>query len=341
MEEAHQHLIFGNVKQAIECYSKLIEGNPNNGNLHLCRAIANLEIAAYDQAIKDLESSDKFMPNTCQVHFRWGIALFYKEQFPQALTSFRVAESLAKAEHEKVAVNAWIQKCLREQGNMSAAALNATAMMPPSSGSSSSPVVAEAPKAPTTAPVPPVPSASSAPSAPSAPVTAAAPPSGPAGTTGAPLDKMKRIEYDWYQNAENTFMVLKIKGQTKESCKIALDALTVEVSIQKEEGQTYECGYTLFQEIIPEQSTYTVNSMNIELKLKKKTASQWAFLEKVEQREGERANYPSSSKKKVDWDKLDRQIGIETQKEQPEGDEAMNKLLKAIYEYCFLTSFFL
>ena len=41
--------------------------------------------------------------------------------------------------------------------------------------------------------------------------------------------------------------------------------------------------------------------------------------------------YPSSSKKNINWDKLDKEIDQELKKEKPEGEAALNELFKEIY----------
>ena len=43
-------------------------------------------------------------------------------------------------------------------------------------------------------------------------------------------------------------------------------------------------------------------------------------------------SYPTSSKQKKDWGKLDKEIEKDLAKEKPEGDGALNALFKQIYE---------
>lgn len=43
-------------------------------------------------------------------------------------------------------------------------------------------------------------------------------------------------------------------------------------------------------------------------------------------------SYPTSSKQKKDWGKLDREIEKDLAREKPEGDQALNSLFKQIYE---------
>ena len=43
-------------------------------------------------------------------------------------------------------------------------------------------------------------------------------------------------------------------------------------------------------------------------------------------------NYPSSSKKPKNWDKIDKDIEKEMALEKPEGEAALNSLFKSIYD---------
>ena len=300
MEEAHNQYIVGNVAKAIEGYTKLIETQPTLFDSYLYRAIAYIESGNYDAAITDLAKADQIKSGMFQIHFRWGIALFYKQQFAQSLSSFKTAETLAKEGFEKQFISLWIQKCLREQGNMSAAALNASGMIP-SSGKPTS-VPAEVPKEEL--------------------------------KTVVAAEQEKKLEYEWYQTVSHVNMVLKVKGATKDKCVVVFAAQEITFSMKLEEGKTFEHSYNLHMEIVPEQCSYVVTETKVELKMKKKQDGiSWPSLEKTEQKPiTEKPSYPTSAKKKVDWDQLDKEITRESAKEKPEGDEAMNSLFKAIYE---------
>ena len=43
-------------------------------------------------------------------------------------------------------------------------------------------------------------------------------------------------------------------------------------------------------------------------------------------------SYPTSSKQKKDWSKMDKQIERDLANDKPEGDQALNSLFKQIYE---------
>eukprot|EP00826_Nyctotherus_ovalis_P042734 TRINITY_DN4441_c0_g2_i2.p1 TRINITY_DN4441_c0_g2~~TRINITY_DN4441_c0_g2_i2.p1 ORF type:complete len:121 (+),score=54.52 TRINITY_DN4441_c0_g2_i2:189-551(+) len=115
MEEADRQFIYENYEEAITSYSKLIEAKPNSAELLLCRALAYIESAQYDKAIRDLEEADKHEFNNFQIYLRWGIALFYKGSISKALSELKTAKHLAKEEYETKLVEEWTQKCAKEQ----------------------------------------------------------------------------------------------------------------------------------------------------------------------------------------------------------------------------------
>lgn len=59
----------------------------------------------------------------------------------------------------------------------------------------------------------------------------------------------------------------------------------------------------------------------------------WKVLEKVSAAPvASGPSYPTSNKKKHNWDKLNTELDKQFEKEKPEGDEALNKLFKQIYK---------
>lgn len=145
------------------------------------------------------------------------------------------------------------------------------------------------------------------------------------------LEKIRNPYYDWYQKEGYVYMTIKLKGVTKEKCEIKIGEEDVILVFKIAEEAPFEYSYKLSAEVVPEKSSYTILPIKIEVKLAKKNEGiTWRQFEKIDP--GYRPAYPTSSKKKTDWNKLERDITIETAKEKPEGDEAMNKLLKAIFE---------
>ena len=90
------------------------------------------------------------------------------------------------------------------------------------------------------------------------------------------------------------------------------------------------------------ETNFTVTTKKIELKLTKETPGvQWQGVEKgsasgvnviPSTQPSAMPSYPSSSKKKANFNQLDKEIERELENDKPEGDQALNGLFKQIYE---------
>lgn len=147
-------------------------------------------------------------------------------------------------------------------------------------------------------------------------------------------------KYDWYQNASHIFISMRIKkGDLRQ---------TLEVSFGRENLEVENCGHSILDlklsnPITSAQSNYTCGMKKIEFKLKKEAENfNWASLEAIEGQtqtsqpmapvvNSSVPSYPSSSKSKKNWDKVDSEVSKELNDEKPEGDAALNGLFKQIY----------
>ena len=89
--------------------------------------------------------------------------------------------------------------------------------------------------------------------------------------------------------------------------------------------------------IDPSQSTFTVQPRKLEITIAKAHKGPiWRQLEKETSSSSASVipgpQYPSSNKKKHNWDQLNKDLEVQFEKEKPEGDEALNKLFKQIYK---------
>lgn len=123
-----------------------------------------------------------------------------------------------------------------------------------------------------------------------------------------------KIREDWYQSNEE--IIITIYAKRVDESKLKVDFETNAVSISFPNGANSEYNYhldPLFAEIDPEQSKYKLYSTKLEIQLKKKEGKKWASLEAAVEEVGHKASdeeaestpaYPSSSKKKVNWNKF-------------------------------------
>jgi suppressor of G2 allele of SKP1 len=105
----------------------------------------------------------------------------------------------------------------------------------------------------------------------------------------------------------------------------------------------YELNLNLSYPIVPDQSSFSVMKTKVEIKMKKCDGIRWGSLEgqlqdNVKQIPVAAASpseqppvYPSSSAKKINWDKIESDIKKEEEEETPEGEAALNHLFQKIY----------
>jgi suppressor of G2 allele of SKP1 len=148
----------------------------------------------------------------------------------------------------------------------------------------------------------------------------------------------QRVRHEWFQNENYVTISVFIKKVKPESVSIDLEDRALSLTIKLPTGSDFCFDLDpLAHEIIPGESKYSVLSTKIEIKLKKKvTGIKWSVLEGEDDtnlaqvttlNDANKPSYPSSSKKKYDWDSLEKSI----EDEKPEGDAALNNLFQQIY----------
>ncbi|XP_020966967.1 protein SGT1 homolog B isoform X3 [Arachis ipaensis] len=131
-----------------------------------------------------------------------------------------------------------------------------------------------------------------------------------------------KYRHEFYQKPDEVVVTIFAKG-------IPRDSVTVDFGEQI---------------IVPSRCRYEVLSTKMEIRLAKAEPIHWAALEfrggaTVPQRaivssviNVQRPTYPSSKPKRVDWDKLEAQVKKEEKDEKLDGDAALNKFFRQIYQ---------
>ncbi|KAJ3340199.1 Cochaperone protein [Gonapodya sp. JEL0774] len=150
-----------------------------------------------------------------------------------------------------------------------------------------------------------------------------------------------KIRHEWFQNDNFVTITVFVKNLPKDNVQLILEPRVLSLTVKlPNTGSDYSLELDpLAHEIVPAESKHSVMSTKIEIKLKKSEVGiKWGALEGQELFPvGKVAGstdvpeqppaYPSSSRKRVDWNKLEKQA-----EEDKEGEDALNSLFAKIYK---------
>ncbi|KAL5033078.1 Cochaperone protein, variant 2 [Batrachochytrium dendrobatidis] len=163
----------------------------------------------------------------------------------------------------------------------------------------------------------------------------------PSNTNSVPTTcYLAKIRHEWFQTDTHVTVSIFIKKVDPASLKVEITSRNLSIRIQSPSIGTSETvlDFDLLLPVVSAESSYEVLSTKIEVKMKKESVgAKWTALEGDGNIDamGSLASvsmtappaYPSSSKKKNDWNKLDKAV----EEDKPEGDAALNALFQQIY----------
>ncbi|KAI8818723.1 SGS domain-containing protein [Fimicolochytrium jonesii] len=286
--------------EALPLYTQLISLSPT-ADAHLKRAACNHQLAHFDAAVKDADAALRFADDDKargKALTRKGMALLELGRAQDAVEAFGKAREYG----EGVGVQRWIEKCV---------AAGAKAPEPK--------VTAEPHKQP--------------------PQPATAPPTTIPTTIPTPASASK-IRHEWFQNDSLVTVTIFVKNADPSNVLINFSERALSVTVKLPHAATeYSLELDpLAHEIVPADSKFVVMKTKVEITLRKKVVGvRWGELEGEETGPVgmiagaagvEKVEYPTSSKKKHNWDAL--AASVETDK--PEGEQALNALFQQIYK---------
>lgn len=292
---------------AVAAYSATIDAGGDILRVLVHRSIAHAKLARFEAAVADADSALGLDSGCAPAHFRKGVAAFQLGDFAAAEAALTIAAQLDPSRPVKM----WLRKAKAE-----VAALPGAPPVP----------------APQVNTVPP-------PVAPAAASTA----SFPAASTPPAL---RNVKHEWYQSDSHVVLALFFKKMKKEHCDVSFLAREVEISLQLPGSSEFQCTLELCGEIVPESSQCNVLSTKVEIKLAKAaTGIKWAALTaegnstagapdgggvvmgSAAASEGAPA-YPTSNRKQIDWDQMDKEAAAELEEEKPEGCACRHRKLR-------------
>eukprot|EP01103_Thecamoeba_quadrilineata_P004766 TRINITY_DN145_c0_g1_i1.p1 TRINITY_DN145_c0_g1~~TRINITY_DN145_c0_g1_i1.p1 ORF type:complete len:370 (+),score=92.10 TRINITY_DN145_c0_g1_i1:40-1149(+) len=310
--EANDLFVDENYQQALVKYNEAISLEADSSDYYIKRSNCNFKLQNLTDALEDANTAVKLTPHNANAFYRKGVVLFHLEEYESAKATFVKGHDLDRGELASQ-FKIWIRKCDAE--------------LKVEQDSTTTPSSADALKAS-------APSTTTTTTPSSTPITAAAPTPSPAAAPVQP--KPPKFRHEWYQTGEYVNVNVFAKGMTKDKADIQISERELDITIHISETEDFNLSFNLCDSIVPDKSVVNFLSTKIEIKLKKVQALQWASLENTgslnlrpyaDTTGVDKHSYPSSSKKRVDWDSLSKSVD----EEKPEGDAALNKLFQDIY----------
>lgn len=308
--QANNYLIQGHLNEAISIYSELLSKNQNfDITINLC--IARIKACDFEQAITDAENAIKQDSSRYEGYLYKGIANFSIGKLEYALIDFNEAKNHKVP--EKV-VEVWLSKCnleLQRENGAKPKQDQSTVYKQQTSNEESSNNQKSNDK------------------------------------TDEHFDIVRekifssagKLSYTWYQTDNHIGLEFDQLIESKDLIKHNFEEKFVDISFPIPGNKNpYRLELFLWDEILPETAKIILNLSKVEIKLEKKNKRKnWLRLENEEKSQKKLVQdiekapaYPTSSKYKKDWSKIDRELDEELNKEKDE--DALNSLFKEIYK---------
>lgn len=314
-------------EQAADLYTQAIRLDPSNAGFYVDRAWANIKLENYTDAVADANRAIELDSSLAKAYLRKGIACFSLEEYQTAMAAFKAGSVL---DDNNSKFKTWIDKC--------DAQLVEEAASDGKESESVSPAAANGPVAPV--------SDNGLPNVGSEQLTSRDNTNTNNNNLGEPLQPTKpKYRHEYYQKPNEVVVTVFAKGVSKDIVTVEFGEQFLSIIIDVPGEDNYVLQRRLFAKIIPEKCKYSILSTKIEVRLAKAEPINWTSLEydkkqAVPQKpnifsgtEVQRTTYPSSNTKaRRDWDKLEAQVKKEEKDEKLEGDAALNKLFRDIYQ---------
>jgi len=355
--EANSLFVDEDYENAIRKFNEALVLDNSNSDYFTKRSFCHHKMDNFTESMVDAKKAIELDSNNSKAYFRKGMAAFSLDEFETAKQAFIKSQELSPSSQTKT----WIRKCdaeladEKDDDGESSDDLNETFKSPPPSQSKPTtdgppPLEPDEPKkapaAQVTSPVHSSPPPPAAVASPESQLPTSEKPEEPKPQSSQPIPQpaSSHPKHDWYQTNTHVILSILLKNVKKEDAKIQIGEKNVQVEVTLPvTSSEYQMNFNLLDKINVQESSYSILSTKIEIKLKKSRESRWPSLEDtggsvqawdavVEPPKKEKGlTYPSSAKTGTkNWDKVDDAPAESDDK--LDGDAALNKLFQDIYK---------
>lgn len=301
-----------NYDEAARNLSLAIEMSRESYQFWSHRAAAFYKMGKLSDALGDIETAIKLHGNEhVPTTYRHGQILFALGRYSEARECFRMNVKKDRNDHK---AEAWERKCDAELSGATLVIPEAKVVSPQvTSNGKGAQAADQAPASPTAR----------------NPIKTDEPQNDQ--QTAMPQKATPQIKHSWYQNDSKVFVSIFVKNRQKDDVTINFEKEEISCSVALDKNEDFLLELTLCGEIVPESCKFDVGKLKIEIELlKAQPGVHWNALEQTEVM-NMAPSYPTSNKKKANWQDMDRICQKEIDQDKPEGDEALNTLFREIY----------
>jgi suppressor of G2 allele of SKP1 len=330
IEEGNDLFVDEEYDTALAKYNEAIARDPQNVNAFVKRSACHFRLNQFTESLNDANTAIRINPKAEKPYYRKGIAAFSLDEFETARSAFREGFKISN----KAMFRTWIRKCDAEINE------DSDNVDDESSGEDVKMVIDSGNKSKEDVPPPLERDDDTKVNEPKVEIKPVYTPQNTTSNNNTPQQQSTQSnsntnvqpppqrKYQWFQTEDNVCVSFYIKNVKKENCRINIKPHHLEVSISTGPGSEHNFDMDLCDEVDPNNSRYDVLTTKIEVNLRKKQRGQWASLEKSEDSTVTpwrstvtdpevKANkeFPTSSKKKTNWDQLEKEAKEEAKKE--------------------------
>ncbi|KAB5560785.1 hypothetical protein DKX38_005742 [Salix brachista] len=301
--KAKEAFIDDHFELAVDLYTQAIALNPTNPDLFADRAQANIKLNNLTEAVADASRAIELDPSMAKAYLRKGIACMKLEEYQTAKAALEAGATLATEEPRFANLIKECDECIAEE-----------------TGETKKQAV----------------------EAPLNTLSLKEEPEDISSKASMVTPSKSKYRHEFYQKPEEVVVTIFAKGIPASSVTVDFGEQILSVSIDVPGEDAYHFQTRLFGKITPDKCKFYVLSTKVEIRLTKaESGLHWASLEynqetavvkriTVSSEIAQRPTYPSS--KRVDWDKIEAEVKKEEKEEKLDGDAALNKFFREIYQ---------